>query len=152
MNSSEVSYLVHEKQLEGKSNYEVYKELSDLKSSQIKFKNLNRELKKKDTIIKKLNLKIETINSKLKKDNNKKLIEGLKEESKKDPKPSREPNLLNTKRVINYVELGKRYTRTDLALELRIPSPLIEQILNFLNRYTLIKFQVDRENGYTRIQ
>jgi hypothetical protein len=59
-------------------------------------------------------------------------------------------SLLNVKRVIKFTEVGESYTKTDLGRDLMIPSNVVEEILDFLNRHTNIKFNIEGSR-YVRV-
>jgi hypothetical protein len=68
-------------------------------------------------------------------------ISGKKEEKKIEHKvESKGATLLNVKRIIKFIEVGQSYTKTDLGRDLIIPSNVVEEIIDFLNRHTNIKF------------
>lgn len=144
MLSGETQYLFQEKVRDGKTNSEAYSEVEFLKESQIEFKNLKREnlnLKKK---IESLNNQIIKLELDISKKNNKNLLEGLGIKSKVEHKviETRGATLSNIKRVINFIEIGKSYTKSDIAKELMFPTTVVEEIIDFLNRHTDIKFKI----------
>lgn len=144
MLSGETQYLFQEKVRDGKTNSEAYSEVEFLKESQIEFKNLKREnlnLKKK---IESLNNQIIKLELDISKKNNKNLLEGLGIKSKVEHKviESKGATLNNIKRIINFTEVGNSYTKSDLGKELMFPTTVVEEIIDFLNRHTDIKFKI----------
>ena len=143
--NSELKYLFNEKKLEGLSDNEAQESVNEFRQSQIDFKLLKKELKKKDTEIKNLNKEILELQKKINKTKNQNLIQGLKEYSKQEKvyKESKGATLNNVKRVIKFTEVGKFYTKTELARDLIIQTTCIDEIITFLNNHTNIKFQIE---------
>ena len=79
---------------------------------------------------------------------NKKLKEGLGIGVKKEVN-SRIATLNNVKRIIKYTEVGMSYTKTDISKDLMFNSPVVEEIIDFLNRHTDIKFEM-KSGRYVR--
>jgi hypothetical protein len=144
MNNQESQYLFKEKVLDGRTNKEACIEIEEFKYSQIKFTELERELKKKETIIRHLNEEVESLNKKLSKQKNETLKSGLGLTGKKEVehKVERGATLLNIKRVIRFTEPDKDYMKSDLAKGLFMPSTVVQEIIDFLNAYTNIKFEI----------
>jgi hypothetical protein len=97
-------------------------------------RNIEREERKK---VKEENIEKET--------KNKNLLEGLglgkkKVEVEHKIVESKGATLLNVKRIIKFTEVGQSYTKSDLARDLMMPTTVVEEILDFLNRHTNIKF------------
>ena len=69
MKQEEKDYLKVIHKSEGYNPSTIYKSINKLENSQVKFKALTRELKKKDTIIRNLESKIEKLKTKLEKKN-----------------------------------------------------------------------------------
>ena len=147
MNTQESQYLFKEKILDGRTNKEAAMEIEEFKYSQIKFNELERELKKKDTIIKNLNKEIELLNKKSSNHKNDILKAGLGLSGKKEVEhkvvETKGATLNNIKRVIRFMVADKEYTKTELGMELIIPSNVVEEIIEFLNKYTTIKFDIN---------
>ena len=84
----------------------------------------------------------------IKQTKNKNLLDGLGLSGKKEVKKiiehkvveSKGATLLNVKRIIKFTEPGQSYTKTDLGKDLMIQTTVVEEILDFLNRHTNIKF------------
>lgn len=140
MKQEETQYLVDEKRREGKSYQEIGEELNNFKQSQIQFKSLEKENQRLKKIIQTQVTEIESLKKKSGEDKNKRLIDGLKEHTKAENSSS--ASLNNIRRIIKFTEAGQSYTKTDLSRDLIIPTTCVEEILNFLNNYTNVKFTV----------
>lgn len=146
MKREERSYLKNIKSSNGMSHKEADESIFEFENSQKKFKILNKNLKKQDTIIRNLEKKLE------KKDEQ---IEKLKEKksSSQKPKINKKSNKgkevflkdieninkkelkkrkLYTNRIKNNIEYGKSYTKTDFKVEFMIPNKIIDWAINTL--------------------
>lgn len=144
MNTQESQYLFKEKIRDGMSIVEAKDEIEFFKESQIEFKNLKREIKKLNTELINKDKEIEELKNKVKENKNKNLIEGLGLTGKKEVEhSSKGATLTNIKRIIKFTEVGVTYTKSDLGKELMFPTTVVEEILDFLNKYTKVKFKQD---------
>jgi hypothetical protein len=145
MNTQERQYLFREKRAEGKNEMESNKEILDLIHAQKLFKKMKNEMKSLVTEIKKLEAKNEKLNNKIKEKKSQEFLKNLGqgEERIKEIKNGNHkvPTIHHVNRILNFTEVGKGYTKSDLAVELRIPSTLVEVALNFINRTTTSKFE-----------
>lgn len=152
MKSEESRILIREKRAEGKKDNQIYQELNNLKQSQIQFKELQKELNHLNLEINKKDSKIEELKEELNKSKNKLLVQGLKIEAKPVLNTSKSANLNNCKRIINFTEVGKAYTRSDLAKEFVFTTETVSEILTFLTNHTNTKFEIDSRGRYVRCQ
>ena len=136
MNNQEVMIL--------KKNGIDYQRIENLKKSLLGYEELKRINKKLETKIINQEKEIESLNKKIKDNKNKNLIEGLKEHTKTERiiKETKGATLTNIKRVIKFTEIGKEYTKSDFHLELFIDTTCVAEIIDFLNKYTNVKFEI----------
>lgn len=145
MNTQERRYLFREKRAEGKNEMEANNEIMDLIQAQRLFKKMKIEMNSLVNEIKKLESKNERLNKKIKENKNQELLSklGQGEERIKEIKNGnhRVPTIHHINRILKFTEVGKQYTKSDLAKELGIPSTLIEVAITFINRTTIFKFE-----------
>jgi hypothetical protein len=158
MNTEEKQYLYKEKISGGKTDIEASQEITDLIKAQKLFRKMKIEMKSLNNHISKLEKEREKFKEKAKDEKNKRLLEKLKNQ-KDVPQVQfekhyngKQPTLIHASRVINFTEVGKEYTRTDLSTMLAVPTSVSELVLNFLNRYTNTKFEKLLGGRYKRSQ
>lgn len=145
MSSNELQYLFQEKVREGKSIITAGDEVEFFKESQIEFKNLKKEINHLNTELNKKDREIEELKNKVKENKNKSLIQGLGLTGRKDvvTKETRGASINNMRRIIKFTEVGGSYTKSDLGKEFMFPTTVVEEILDFLSKYTNVKFRQD---------
>jgi regulator of replication initiation timing len=160
MNTQERQYLFREKRAEGKSEMKANAEIMDLIQAQRLFKKMKVEIKSLVNEIKKLEKENSKLKEKVKQEKNQRMLDRLKYQKdvpmvqveSKSNGNHKVPTIHHINRILNFTELGKTYTKSDLAKELRIPSTLIEVALNFINRTTTSKFEKGNDCKWIRTQ
>ena len=148
MQSCEKQFLVKEKECEGIARTKAWMQVTDLEQKERIFKtlyrekiNLERTLETKEKEIDRL--KQELFKLKFNKDSNQEPVR-IKEVVKRG-------GINFLRRVISSMEIGKIYTRTDLAEELCMSKYDLDECLRFLEENKLIK--LDRvEHKIVRMQ
>jgi len=154
MKQEEKDYLKVIHKSEGYNPSTIYKSINKLENSQVKFKALTRELKKKDTIIRNLESKIEKLKTKLEKTSNPLISIKRKASSLgKDifaqdvDKEEYEKCRLLINRIIRNMELERQYTRTDMSKEFLIYYKKLDFCIGYLLHEKLIVSTI--KNGFT---
>lgn len=142
VNSTETTVLIEKKKLEGKSYEQIGKELKTLNQAGKVFSSQKREINTLINEINKRDIIIDKLREEKAKDKNKKLVQGLKDFVTEEKKNDVHASINNAKRIIKYMEVNKPYTKTDLKDELIIPTQVVEEIIDFLIKYTNIKIEV----------
>lgn len=154
MKKEEKDYLKSIKHCNGLSYEQADQEVENFENSQRQFKLMNKEMRKKDTIIKNLEKKIKTLESKLENIKQKKEIKQhktpeikknssigkemfmedvSKDESKQEKQWKRFKN-----RIFYNMETGKDYTKTDIVKDFFIPSYVFDWAMNKLMKEDFI--------------
>lgn len=160
MNTQERQYLFREKRAEGKNEMEANKEIKDLIQAQRLFKKMKKEINSLVNEIKKLEKENSKLKEKVKEEKNQRMLDRLKYQKDtpsiqvetKSNGNHKVPTTHHINRILTFTEVGKQYTKSDLAMELRIPSTLIEVALNFINRTTTSKFEKGNDCKWIRTQ
>jgi hypothetical protein len=140
MQQAEKDFLLKEKKIEGKNNYQAYKEIGSLEEYQNAFKIL-----KKMNI--KLNKEVEKLQKKLKDANSKVFKLKFEKDSKgsidinKDKRNNGSINQLI--RIVNYMKEGKEYSKSELAKQILITVSEADRWLNVLIKYKLLPIKTD---------
>lgn len=149
MKTSENQFLFKEKLNEGKGEIQARKEIQELEYSQKQFKIMYREnqalkimLKNRDMEISKL--KVKSFKS-LRQDSP--LVKANKEVNK--PK-NYEGTLKHMGRILNHMEVGKHYSKRELAADLCMDTTAMNSILYFLNDHHLVNFEFPVTGGVIR--
>ena len=138
MKSEEYKYLVDMKLHKGLCLETAKKEISKLSNSQNLFKNLTRELRKKDKIIKNKDNEIEKLKNKIKRQKDKAIKENLKIISNIKP-TEHELNIHELKRILRTMRLKNiPLTRKEIEKESGLNGKT-EEGLRFLIKENLIK-------------
>lgn len=139
MRSGEYKYLIDMKLHNGLCLKTAKKEISELQNSQTLFKNLTRELRKKDTVIRNLEKEINGLRYKLDEQKNKAIRENLKIIAQADPK-TKELNIHEVKRILRIMRLRNiPMTRKQIEKECNL-NKNSEEVMKFLCKEKLIKF------------
>ena len=135
MKLSEKQFLVNEKEHEGIARNKAWEQVSDLQSKEKVFKKLYHEkisliktLESKDSEIKKLKEKIFKL----------KFTLDSKEKSTPVKEVTKRGGINLLKRLINFMEVGKEYTRTDLSEAFIMTTKDIDECLEFLEEHKLM--------------
>ena len=162
MNTQERQYLFREKRSEGKDDMKANQEIMDLIQAQRLFKKMKIEMKYLTKTISTLEKDNEKLKNKVKEEKNKRRLENLKNqkdftsqvvnETLEKNNKCKQATINHASRVINFTEVGKEYTRTDLSRMLVIPIGIAEMLFLFLNRYTIAKFEKLPGGRYRRTQ
>ena len=125
MDKSERQFLFGEKIAEGKGEFKANQEIKSLQDHEKAFRILFREKKQLELITSKLEKENKTLKEKI-----------FKLNFNKQTKPE-EPRELNgsighLKRILRFMEAGKRYTRSSLGKDLMIPTPEVKELMKFI--------------------
>lgn len=136
MKSEEYKYLENEKILNGLDRKQAYQEIIKLNQSQTDFKNLKKELKKKDTEINNLRKQID----RLQKQNFKNIIpQAEKKKTEIKNSNNQEATIKDINRVLSLLDAEKRIGLCDLTKTCALKTKKMRGILNFLSRNSMIK-------------
>lgn len=149
MKTEEKDYL---KLIHKNKNYKhrsFYGSLKNTINSQVKFKILNRELKKKDTLIRNLEIKIEKLNKRIGKLNkpllnikNNKQNKGKEVFLKDINKEEYKKNLPIINRISRHIEPNKYYTKTDIKKDFFVNYKKIDFCITHLLEKGIIKDKI----------
>jgi predicted RNase H-like nuclease (RuvC/YqgF family) len=147
MKSSEKQFLVKEKENEGMERTKAWMQIADLEKKEKVFKKLYHEkisliktLESKDSEIKKLKEQIFKL----------KFTLDSKEKSIPVKEVTKRGGIKLLKRLINFMEVGKEYTRTDLARQFIMTTGDIDECLEFLEEHKLMTL-IHKEHKVLRI-
>lgn len=149
MKQNEKEFLVNEKEANGEARNKAWSDVNDLIKSEKAFKILYKE---KEKLLKEL----EKANQLIKEQ--KQTIFNLKfklDKTDKEDKPKKEStkkstgNLIYYNRILNFMQVGVPYTKTDLIRNLLIPQKEVEDWLKFIMEHKLLPIQFDGVH-YTR--
>jgi hypothetical protein len=138
MHSEEKRFLVQEKETNGISEIQAWKEVKDLEKSEKAFKILWHEKKALENKYNKLLKEYDSLKGKVFK---------LRFELDKSKKQGNQKEITTTikhfNRILNFMEKDKPYTRTDLARELLIKTSEVESWLNLMIKYNIENIEQD---------
>ena len=156
MNTQESQYLFKRKLEKGETEKQAYQEIFDLKQSQKLFKKLSREIKSLKKELNKSELDNKKLKDKIKESKQKEFLDKLKNQKDKPlvqvESHTKQATITHASRIINFTEVGKQYTKSDLAKMLVIPTSMADMLLLFLNRYTNTKFEKKPDCKWLRVQ
>ena len=157
MNTQESQYLFKRKLEKGETEKQANQEIFDLKQSQKLFKKLSREIKSLKKELNKSESDNKKLKDKLKESKQKEFLDKLKNQKEVplvqvESSNGRHATITHASRVINFTEVGKQYTKSDLSKMLVIPTSAADMLLLFLNRYTIAKFEKKPDSKWLRTQ
>lgn len=147
MKSNEKLFLVNEKEADGLARNMAWEEVKDLEEKEKAFKILWNEKKH-------LENELKTISYLFEKERQKNFKLKFELDKLKIDKPKvieSNGNILHIRRIINFMEKEKAYTKTDLSKDLMMSTTKIEECIKFIQENNLAKIEYNRAwNKYIR--